>query len=58
MKKLIALAMMVVCVTAFSMGCTKEAPKKPATPPAAGSGTAAPAGGETTPAAPAEKPAG
>ena len=42
MKKLIALAMMVVCVTAFSMGCGKpEPPKKPASTPTT-TGTPAP----------------
>ena len=56
MKKLIALALMVVCVAGFSLGCKKD--PAPATPPA--TETTAPAEGadaapaEDAPATPAE----
>ena len=52
MKKLIALALMVVCVAGFSLGCKKADPK-PATPPA----TDATAPAEDADATPAETPA-
>ncbi|MDR1491439.1 MAG: hypothetical protein LBT05_01765 [Planctomycetaceae bacterium] len=61
MKKLIALALMVVCVGTFSLGCTpkKEEPAKPATggvvdeKDASQTPAPTPAGGDAAPEAPA-----
>jgi hypothetical protein len=54
MKKLLALALMVVCVATFSMGCTpKETPKDGGSTPAAGQPSTPDSDG--TPAAPTEE---
>ena len=52
MKKLIALALMVVCVAGFSLGCKKA--DKPATPPATPDATAPVEGADAAPATPTE----
>ena len=56
MKKLIALALMVVCVAGFSLGCGNKAkePVKPADAATAPAGDAADAPAADTPATPAE----